>query len=152
MTHPPSRLYRPTLAALACAGLLAACGSNPPAAPALAASNASLEAARSSGAAEWAAVELNDARTKLERARALAQTGKNTEAIRMAEQADADAQLARAKAGSERSRRAVAEVEASLRTLREELNRGPGGAAAMPSTSPAMPMPVTPQAQPRPPQ
>jgi multidrug efflux pump subunit AcrA (membrane-fusion protein) len=150
MTYTLAHLRWPTLGVLACAGLLAACGSNPPANPALAASASSLEAARSAGAAEWAAVELNDARTKLERARALAQTGKNQEAIRMAEQADADAQLARAKAGSERSRRAVAEVEASLRTLREELARGPGGATAMPSTSPAMPN--TPPAQPRPPQ
>jgi hypothetical protein len=111
-----------------CAGVvfaLAACASKPVAEPALAAGSASVEAARSSGAPELASGELNEARTKLERARALAQSGRNVEAVRLAEQADVDAQLARARAGSEKSRRALAEVEASLRTLREELSRTP---------------------------
>jgi hypothetical protein len=84
-------------------------------------------------------VELNEARTKLERARALAQTGKNREAIRMAEQADADAQYARAKAGSERSRRAADEVAASLSDLRDELNRMPPTGAGPASGTPPMP-------------
>jgi chromosome segregation ATPase len=112
-----------SLLSLLCAGVLSACASDPSAAPALAASAASLEAARSSGAPELAASELNEARSKLERARALAQAGRNKEAVRMAEQADVDAQLARARTGSERSRRAVDELEAGLRTLREELSR-----------------------------
>jgi hypothetical protein len=111
------------LAPAAC--LAAACSSTPPAEPALAAGAASLEAARSAGAPEYAAPQLDAARTKLDRARALAQAGNRRDAIRMAEQADVDAQLARATAGSERSRRAVAEVEASLRSLRDELNRPP---------------------------
>ena len=111
-------------APLLCVGVLAGCASEPPVAPALATSTASLDAARSAGAPELAAAELNEARTKLERARTLAQAGRNREALRMAEQADVDAQLARARASSERSRRSLAEVEASLRTLREELNRG----------------------------
>ena len=134
---------------LLCAGALAACSSGPPPNAALAASAASLESARSAGAPEFASAELNDARTKLERARALAQAGRNREAIRMAEQADADSQFARAKSGSERSKRAVAEVEASLAALREELNRlpptGAGPASATSPTQPpaaAMPTPV----------
>lgn len=119
---------------VAAAALFVGCASEPPVAPALAASSASLEAARSSGAPELAGAELNESRTKLERARALAQAGRTREAIRMAEQADVDAQLARARAGNERSRRALAEVEASLRTLREELNRTP--ATPMPARPP----------------
>ncbi|MCY7316662.1 MAG: DUF4398 domain-containing protein [Rubrivivax sp.] len=141
---------RPTLPAalrlvapLLCAGALAACASDPPATAALAASASSYEAARSSGASELAAAELNNARTKLERARALAQSGKNKEAVRLAEQAEADAQLARAMAASERSKRAVAEVDASLRTLREELNRASTGGG------PATTTPVSPSGTPR---
>lgn len=112
--------------ALAAAALLAGCGSSaPPPAAALAASNASVEAARAAGAAELASVEMTGARNKLERARALAQQGRNRDAIRMAEEADADAQVARALAGSERAKRAVAEVEAGLATLRQELQRTP---------------------------
>lgn len=107
------------------AWLAAACSSTPPAEPALAAGAASLEAARSAGAPEYAAPQLDAARTKLDRARVAAQAGNRREAIRLAEQADVDAQLARATAASERSRRAVAEVEASLRGLREELARPP---------------------------
>ena len=130
MTSPlsPGRLR--ALAPVLCAIALAACSSGPPTAPALSASEASIESARSAGAPELAAAELNNARGKLERARVLAQDGRNVEAIRMAEQADADAQLARARASSERSQRALAEVEASLRTLREELARPPAAAPA----------------------
>ena len=111
-------------AAILATALVAACSSKPPTAPALAASGASLEAARAAGADDLAAVELQQARTKLERARAFAQAGDARSAIRLAEQAEADAQLARATAASERSRRSVDEVQASLRALREELNRG----------------------------
>lgn len=111
------------LAPLACAALLMGCASDPPTAPSIAAGATALETARSAGAPEFAAADLDQARGKLERARALAQAGKNREAIRMAEQAEVDAQLARATAGSERSARALNEVEASLRSLREELNR-----------------------------
>jgi hypothetical protein len=92
---------------LVCLMSLGACSSTPSPEPALAAGTASVEAARSSGAPELASVEINNARSKLEKARLLAQAGKQKEAIRMAEQADVDAQLARARAGSERSMRAV---------------------------------------------
>jgi hypothetical protein len=137
----PLRLRTP--ATLICVAALAACASQPPANPALAASASALESARSAGAPELAPVPLNNARTKLERARALAQAGRNREAIRMAEQSDADSQLARATAGSERSRRALAEVEASLQSLREELRRAetasPGGAPAAGAPAPLAP-------------
>lgn len=156
---PPRRLA-PLLSGLLGAALLAACATQPPATNALAASATAVEVARSAGAPEYAAVELNAARTKLERARVLAQAGRNLEAIRMAEEADADAQLARAKAAAERSRRAADEVNASLRTLREEMARQSGGATPgtppgtspgmSPSTPPGSGMPGT--APPRPPQ
>lgn len=106
-----------------CAWAIAGCASPPPAGPAIAAGAASVDAASAAGAPELAAPEINDARNKLERARALAAAGNEVEAKRLAEEADAQAQLAGAKAGSERSRRAVAEVEASLQTLRDELGR-----------------------------
>lgn len=103
--------------------LVAACSSTPQPAPSLAASNASLDAARAAGADELAPLELQQARTKFEQARVLAQSGNERAAIRMAEQAEADAQLARAQAASVRAQRSAAEVQASLRALREELNR-----------------------------
>lgn len=134
----PQRFRAPLLRGLtlALAALFAACSSTPSASPALAASTSSLEAARASGAAELAPSELNTATTKLERARMLAQRGDNVAAIRLAEQADVDAQAARAKASSERSRRAVAEVESSLKSLRDELNRTPASPPGLPPAQP----------------
>ena len=128
-THPTVRTaHRPvtawmTLGAAAAALALVGCGNTPSAAPAIASSTASLDAARGAGAPELAAAEINEARSKLDRARVLSAAGDDRGALRLAEQADVDAQLARAKAGSERSRRAVTELEASLQTLRDELTR-----------------------------
>ena len=118
--------------ALAGLGLIGGCSTPVSSAPSIAASAASMEAARSAGAPELDAVNLNEARSKLEKARALATAGDERGAMRMAEQADVDAQLARAKAGSERSRLAVTELETGLQTLRDELNR----AAAKQATRP----------------
>ncbi|MFM9916502.1 MAG: DUF4398 domain-containing protein [Rhizobacter sp.] len=129
----------PILATLLATGALAltGCAHTPSPAPSLASSSASVEAARSAGAPELAAAELNEARSKLERARALAAAGDERGAIRLAEQADVDAQLARARAGSERSRRAVTELEAGLQTLRDELSRSAAKQPVLqPSTAP----------------
>jgi hypothetical protein len=132
-----ARLLRRAVA-LAAAAALGACASPaPPAAPALAAGNASLEAARSAGAPEHAAAEYEMARTKLDRTRALAAAGDGAAALRLAEQAEADAQLARARATSQRSQLALREIESSLRSLQEEIQRSSPGA-------PATPLPVRP--------
>lgn len=117
------RAGRVLLPALLAAGLLGACAHSPPPAPVIAAGAASIEAARASGAPELAPVALNEARVKLQRAQALAQAGKEQDAVRLAQQADADAQLARAQAAAERSRRSAAEVEAGLQVLQDELAR-----------------------------
>jgi len=115
-----------------CGIAVTGCGSTPSAAPSIAAGAASVEAARSAGAPELDAVDLNEARNKLEKARALATAGDERGAMRMAEQADVDAQLARARAGSERSRLAVTELETGLQTLRDELNRAAAKQAPRP--------------------
>ena len=123
-----------TLTALlgACA-VAAGCGTTESSAPSIAAGAASVEAARSAGAPELDAVNLSEARSTLEKARALAAVGDDRGALRMAEQADVDAQLARAKAGSERSRLAVTELETGLQTLRDELNRAAAKQAPRPT-------------------
>ncbi len=123
-----------TLTALLCAvAVVAGCATPVSSAPSIAAGAASVEAARSAGAPELDAVDLSEARSKLEKARALAAAGDDRGAMRMAEQADVDAQLARAKAGSERSRLAVTELETGLQTLRDELNRAAAKQATRPT-------------------
>jgi hypothetical protein len=118
--------------AIAGLGLIGGCATPVSSAASIASGAASIEAARSAGAPELDAVGLNEARNKLEKARALANAGDDRGAMRMAEQADADAQLARAKAGSERSRLAVTELENGLQTLRDELNRAAAKQAPRP--------------------
>lgn len=139
---PRERLAgRAVLPALLTAGMLAACASGPQPASFIAAGNASLEAARASGASELAPLPLEDARTKLQRAQVLAQAGNKEDAVRLAQQADVDAQLARAQASAERSRRSAAEIQAGLQVLQDELARRqqPPGQS---------PQPVPPQPQP----
>jgi Domain of unknown function (DUF4398) len=140
--RPRQRIaIRTVLPALLAAGALAACASAPQPAPFIAAGTASIEAARASGAAELAPVPLDNARAKLQQAQALAQAGNHEDAVRLAQQADVDAQLARARAGAERSRRSAAEIEAGLQVLQDELARRQA------PTGPS-PQPVPPQPQP----
>jgi hypothetical protein len=116
-------MHRSLLTAALLSLTLAACSTQPRPDAALAASSASVDAARSAGAGELSPQTLQQAQVKLTRARLLAQSGQPREALRLAEQAQADAELARAQAASQRSRRAADEVQASLRSLRDELNR-----------------------------
>jgi len=115
-----------TLTAVLLSLSLTACATRDRPDAALAAGGAAFDAARAAGAAELAPQPLQQAQTKLARARALAQAGDQQGARRLAEQALVDAQLARAQSASERSRRAAEEVQASLRSLREEMQRGSG--------------------------
>lgn len=129
----------PAAALMACALLGAGCASAPPPNEQLAVAAAAVDAARAAGAAEHAPVELNSARAKLEQARRLAQAREFAKARELAEQADVDAQVARSKAGAQRSQLAVAEVEEGLRMLRQELDRAVPQAPGMPQ--PAAPLP-----------
>lgn len=138
---PRLRTRHMGLPALLAAGLLGACAHSPSPAPYIAAGTASIEAARASGAPELAPVALNEARVKLQRAQALAQAGNDADAVRLAQQADADAQLARAQAGAERSRRSAAEIEAGLQALQTELSRRQQSPLQPSQPIPPQPMP-----------
>lgn len=71
-----------------------------------------------------APVEVSQAREKLERATAAVARKDYDVARRLAEQAEADANLAEAKSHSVRSDRALREVREGIRQLREEMVRG----------------------------
>ncbi len=108
--------------ALAAAVALAACSSVPPPREQMAVSRAAVERASGPAAAE-APVELSAAREKLARAnRAMAEEDYAT-ARRLAEEAEADATLAEARARAKRSDTALNELRESIRVLRSELNR-----------------------------
>ena len=89
----------------------------------IAVAKSSLQRAEQSGAPELAPVEMSAARDKLVRAeKALADHNK-VAATQLAEQADADAQLAEASAQRQKSRKAAAEFDASMQALRQESSR-----------------------------
>lgn len=108
-------------ASLALAITLAACGGKEMVkGDNLALGASSIEMAQAAGADEFATVEMNSARQKLERARRLLQDGKREEAQRMADEADADAQVAHSKATYLRSAKSLAEVQASIAAMRAQ--------------------------------
>jgi hypothetical protein len=93
----------------------------------MATAQSAVEQAEQSDAADHAALELRNARQKLEQAQAAMDSGDRTLALRLAEQAAVDAELAEAKSRSSRAQQAVDEVQASIRALREEIERNRGG-------------------------
>ncbi|MEM8559240.1 MAG: DUF4398 domain-containing protein [Bacteroidota bacterium] len=104
--------------------LLVGCGSSaPPPDAELAEARSFIAQAEESGSAEYAPLQLRNARQKAERAEALMREGENEEARRLAEQALVDAELAEAVAASEKAKAAVEEVRASIETLRQEIER-----------------------------
>ncbi|HTR59091.1 MAG TPA: DUF4398 domain-containing protein [Casimicrobiaceae bacterium] len=104
--------------------MLAGCATAPPApTEQFAVGRAAVADAVSAGGAEFAPVALQSAQDKLDRANAAMAAGNYRDARRYAEDAEVDAKLAAATARSRKAERALAEVEAGIRTLREELAR-----------------------------
>ena len=104
-------------------GLGACASEKTPATADVAVSRAAVANATGAGAADLAPAEMQSAREKLMRAnQALAAKDYKT-AQDLATQASADAQLAQSKANSAKATSAADELQQSIRTLREELNR-----------------------------
>lgn len=121
---PTSRTRLALLALGVVACITAACSSVPPPREQMAVTKAAVE--RASGpAGSDAAVELALARDKLERANLAMGREEYVEARLLAEQAEADANLAEARARSVRAAQALQEVRESIRMLREEMVRRP---------------------------
>ena len=115
---------RSTAMAVVAAALLSACSSVPPPREQMAVTRSAVE--RASGpAGSDAAVEISLARDKLERANLAMGRQDYLEARLLAEEAEADATYAEAKARSVRAAQALQEVRESIRMLREEMTRRP---------------------------
>lgn len=118
---------------------IVACASAPMPIDKLAVARSSVERAEQAQAAQFAQVELNTARTKLAAAQAAADDRDGEVAARLADQADVDAQLAESTARAKQQEQVVAEMEDSLRALRNETLRGAGEGASAPPPSSAPP-------------
>ena len=120
MSIKPFTLIKGIAACAAIVVALAACASNPLADEKIAVAKASVQRAEGSGAPELAPVELAAARDKLARAEQANAAKDIVPAAQLAEQANADAQLAEATAQQQRSHKAALEFDASMATLRQE--------------------------------
>jgi septal ring factor EnvC (AmiA/AmiB activator) len=105
---------------------LAACASDvPPPNSQVTLSDSIIRDAESAGAVQYAPVELNTAREKLEGARREMQDENNDKALRLAEEAELDARLAQLKSRTKTTRDAAAAIQASIDMMRREINTRP---------------------------
>ena len=150
---------RPTApVALAAAVLaLAGCASSgqPPTAE-LAVTQSTISEAERAGAVQYAPVELNQARQKLDAAQQAVRAEKYDQARGLASEAEADAKLARAKTEESLAEKSASTVNQDISTLRREatpsagtstmppsMMMSPGGAAGSGMTTPVAPSSVT---------
>jgi hypothetical protein len=115
------RLALPAAFALA----LAACATTPPPTAQMAVSEKSIHDAIAADAPRYAPVALRSAQDKLDAARIAMNDADYGKAGRLAEEAQADADLAATQARSVKAQHAAAEVQDSIRALRGELARNP---------------------------
>ncbi len=102
---------------------VAGCATTPVPNEKIAVAKSSVQRAEQSGAPELAPVEMAAARDKLARAEKAAADREPQPATQLAEQANADAQLAEATAREKRSHQAATEFDANLQALRQESQR-----------------------------
>lgn len=111
-------------AVIALAATLTACGSKAPRPVSeLALADSALKSAETSGAREYAPIELRIARQKKEAADAAMADEEYAQARKLTIQARADADLARAKSDAEKSRLALKEAQDNIEMLRTEATR-----------------------------
>jgi hypothetical protein len=118
-----SKLTRGAAAIAVTVVALAACTSNPVADEKIAVAKSSVQRAESSGAPEYAPVELATARDELARAEKKNADRDLQPATMLADRAIVDAELAEATAQQQRSHKAAMEFDASMQTLRQETTR-----------------------------
>jgi hypothetical protein len=110
--------------AIAVAFSCAACASSPGLAePQLASAATSVEFAEENGAREFGPAALERAQTELEMARTAAAEKEYETALRLAERAELDAELAAAQTNHEKAVIALLEIQQSIQTLRREIAR-----------------------------
>jgi hypothetical protein len=98
----------------------AGCATTPVPNEKIAVAKSSVQRAEQAGAPELAPVEMAAARDKLARAEKAAADREPVPATQLADQANADAQLAEASAQQQRSHKAAVEFDANLQALRQE--------------------------------
>jgi hypothetical protein len=132
---------------LVSAAIVAGCASTPRPTEELTRARTLIDQAAQSGAQQYAADNLQEARDRAAAADAAASKHDNVAAQRLASEASADAQLAAARAQSGKAQQSVHELNDSLNSLREESTRKSeaGGPPAVAPSSTVPPLPAAPQ-------
>ena len=115
--------------------LCAACATTQPP-PEITRARTLIEQAEKAGAQQYAAEQLDSARTNLRLANAASQHGKDVEARQHANEAAADAELAQSRAASSTAEKAADEVQRSTEVLQREAERQQGTLPPLNSTTP----------------
>jgi Domain of unknown function (DUF4398) len=105
--------------------LLAACASTPPPTSQMAVANAALAHAVAAGSVEYAPTEMAMARDKMNQANLALAARDHDRALALAQQATLDAQVAEAKAESQKAGKSAVALQEAARALREEMARKP---------------------------
>lgn len=117
------KLYQKILTSFIGLALLAACGTTNPPSQQLTETQMVIQQAEQLGAEEYAPLEIRNAKIKLGLAREAVEAKEYEKAIRLAEQARVDAELAEMKAQSGKAEKEVAELRESIRVLKAEIER-----------------------------
>lgn len=117
------KLYQKILTSVIGLALMAACGTTNPPSQQLTETQMVIQQAEQLGAEEYAPLEIRDAKIKLGLAREAVEAKEYEKAIRLAEQARVDAELAQIKAQSGKAETEVAELRESIRVLKAEIDR-----------------------------
>lgn len=122
----PHSLSGRTGLVLGITALITACaGPGPKPESELASAESAVEQAEASGARQYSPLMINTARNKIADARQKMAQESYQEAANLLEEAALDARLAGARAETEKSRKAVEEINTSIRNMREQLNQQP---------------------------
>ncbi len=100
--------------------VLTGCGIAAPKAE-IAYAEATLQSARNIGANEYAPVELERAKNKLQQAKSEMKEGKNEDALRLAKESTADGNLAQAKTEAGKASASEKQMQQSLEMLKSQL-------------------------------
>ncbi|MCK0165219.1 DUF4398 domain-containing protein [Marinobacter sp. S6332] len=122
MIKHKSKLYTAGIAGIALT--LSGCASpgKPPTAELQSAEN-SLQQAVAADAREFEPILLNDAQNKVADAKKMIDQEKYTQAERLLEQAEVDAQLAAARADTAKAKQAVEEINRNIESMRKQINQ-----------------------------
>lgn len=121
-SRPNQMIHRIGLS-VAVAIFMAGCASTPAPTEQMAVSREAVSNANSAGANEFAPVQLNSAKEKMDAAERAMVEKDYVHARQLAEQAEADAQLAATMARSAKAKKAAEELQEGSRILRQEIER-----------------------------